>query len=217
MHPIQSHILKKLTFAEQSRYSQLKPVGIESNRFIYHLNKLLKEGVIAKTATGYGLTANGKRYVGKLSLQNFQPRFQPKIVTTIICQNSGGEYLLTTWKRQPFINCIAFPYGKIHFGETVLQAAHRELQEKTGLSATLTHCGDMYLVSKEKGEVVSHMLCHVFIGTKLRGQITPELKTHNVGWQRIEAVDPKKFVPGFLEMNRLRLKSRNKFFAELTL
>ena len=101
---------------------------------MYHLKSLLSEGFIKKTTGGYQLTALGKRYVDKLSLKNFQPRFQPKIVTVIICRNSKGEYLLCHSSRQPFFGKFCFPYGKVHFGETIKKAADRELEEKTGLT-----------------------------------------------------------------------------------
>ena len=92
MHSLQSHILKKLTLDTTLRYGDLKPQGVESNRFVYHLKKLIDDRLIDKMAGGYKLTIKGKRFVGKLSLGTFQPRFQPKIVTVIICKNERGEY-----------------------------------------------------------------------------------------------------------------------------
>jgi len=214
VHPLQSHILKELNLKEKARYAELKPHGIESNKFVYHLNRVMKDGLVNKSGPGYFLTAPGKRYVGRLSLKSFLPRLQPIIVTTIIARDDEGSHLLMKSKRQPFLGKVSFPYGKIHFGESILEAAHRELKEKTGLTAQLEHRGDMYLAIKEQGELVAHMLCHVFEGSKPQGQIIPETKTHSISWQILESVGSKSFVPGFLQMHKLYSKSKGKFFAE---
>lgn len=185
---------------------------------MYHLKKLLSEGYIRKIEKGYSLTALGKRYVDKLSLASFQPRFQPKIVTVIICKNSKGKYLFYTRKRQPFYGMIGFPYGKIHFGETIWEAARRELKEKTGLQARLTHCGDAYLTvyNKEK-ELITYMLCHVFKGDHPTGTLLTEIDIGSSAWKDLKEMDQKKFIPGFREMLNLTSKSKKPFFAELML
>lgn len=216
MHVIQLHILQKLTFVDEARYSELKPEGVESNHFVYHLKSLIGERFVDKTSKGYKLTTQGKRHVGKLSLHTLQPRFQSKIVTVIICQNEKGEYLLMTWKRQPFLGYTAFPYGKTHFGESIREAAARELKEKSGLTAKLTHCGDAYLSIREQGELISHMLCHVFLAIKPRGDLLPEAKTHAIRWGTLHKV---KLIPGFISLKNLVLKfqkSKTRFFKEIT-
>jgi len=214
MHLIQSHILKELTHREKGKYAELKPAHVESNRFVYHLKRLLDDGLIAKNASFYFLTAPGKRFISKLSLKSFSPRVQPKIVSVLIVQNREKKYLLMNSKRQPFIGKISFPYGKIHYGETLTEAASRELREKTGLSAALMHCGDAYLSVREKGEIVSHMLCHVFYGKNPTGSLIETTKTHSNLWERLDHFPRDAFVPGFVDLNMLRLK-KSPFFAEL--
>lgn len=214
MHPIQSHILKQLLLTSAARYSELKPRGVESNRFVYHLRKLSEQGMVTKEKLSYHLTARGKRYVDTLSLKIFQPRFQPKIVTVIICQNKQGEYLCIRRKREPFFGKLAFPYGKIHFGESVAQAGVRELKEKTGLTADLRHCGDVYLSIRERGEIVAHMLCHIFYGKEPTGNLI-QARTHDVHWNAIDSSALKEFIPGFIQINTLRLSSKSTFFREM--
>ena len=215
MHPLQNHILKKLTLNDYLRYADLKPKGVESNRFVYHLQRLIEDGLIEKSSNSYKLTAKGKRYVSKLSLQMFQVRMQPKIVTLIICENKKGEHLLCKWRRQPFYGLVSFPFGKVHFGETITEAAHRELKEKTGLKANLTHRGDVYMTIREKGEIVSHMFCHVFYGKNPSGTLLHESSIASCGWENIKKVDQKSFIPGFLKVYDLALKSKKRFFEEI--
>ena len=218
MHPYRRHILHELALSSGARrFSELKPEGTESNVFIYHLKKLVAEGFIKKLERGYCLAAAGKRYVEKLSMASFEPRLQPKIVTLVICKDAQGRHLLYTRKRQPFYALVGFPYGKVHFGETVAEAAVRELREKTGLSARLVHRGEVYLVIRANGELISHMLCHVFTGTRPAGRLITESETGSCEWKDIRTIARSRFIPGFLQIFALARKSTKPFFKELSI
>ena len=214
MHPLQAHILKHLTFTATARYAALKPAGIESNKFAYHLHRLDEESYLQKDYGGYRLTAKGKRYVDKLSLKTFYPRFQPKIVTLIICQNKAGQYLLYKRGHQPFLGLYNFPYGKLHFGEKLQQAAARELKEKGGLVARLRHCGNAYVIIREKGEVVSHMLCHIFLGSHPEGKLASPTEIGQCEWKKLEQMTRREIAPGFLAIYKLA-QTKKDFFEEI--
>ncbi|MBI2054983.1 MAG: NUDIX domain-containing protein [Candidatus Sungbacteria bacterium] len=217
MHFIQQHILKLLTYGGAKRYSDLKPSGVEGNRFMYHLNRLIAGGYIRKTKSGYFLAAFGNRYVDKLSLKTFTPRIQPKIVTVLLCRNKAGEYLTYTRNHEPFKNLLAFPYGKLHLTETIYEAAARELKEKTGLAGKLSHRGDVYLKIFLEKEFITHMLCHVFEGKDLKGTLVKESDYGSCRWQALDAAKSKEWIPGFLEIEKLCRKGPARFFDELTL
>lgn len=215
MHPIQNHILKQLISGDSRRFKELKPLGTESNQFVYHLNKLIGQKYVLKISRGYKLASAGKLYIDKLSLKTFFPRFQPKIVTLVICQNSKGEVLVTKQRRQPFFDLLGFPYGKIHFGESIYEAAKRELKEKTNLDCmNLKHCGDAYLTIKDEGEIVSHMLCHVFKGQINRTQELRAASTVSVSWLHPSKFKSAEFIPGILKIFGLT-KTKKRSFEEI--
>lgn len=215
MHRYESHILKKMILGNVLRYRDLKPKDIESNLFIYHLKNLIKNGIIEKTTGGYKLTASGLRYVDKISLSHFKQRSQPKIVNIIIIKNKKGEYLLYFSKRQPFYGLIGFPFGKIHFGEKLIEAANRELKEKTGILAEPKHKGDIYLRIYKDKELISHMLCHIFLSDKFQGNLISNSEIGTYKWENIKNIKKNKFIPGFLEMVKLAEKLKKYFFEEL--
>lgn len=183
---------------------------------MYHLKKLIAQGLVKRIEKGYVLTAHGNRYVDTLSMASFQPRFQPKIVTLIILRNRKGEYLLFERRRQPFHGLLGFPYGKVHFGESIIQAAHRELKEKTGLSARLAHRGEVYLtIYNESRELMAHMLCHVFLGDQPKG-IFRENSSGACTWGKAEMSNHKRWIPGFLDLFKLATGKAKNVFAEIT-
>jgi ADP-ribose pyrophosphatase YjhB (NUDIX family) len=231
MHDIQKHALKKLSLSKACTYSELKPKGIESNAFAYHLRSLIAEGLVAhktskaKNSAPYSLTAKGKQYVDTVSFESFKPRIQPKIVTLLVIEKKdskargGISYVMYKRNRSPFINHIGFPYGKIHLEERLYEAAERELQEKTGLSAKLSHKGDVYITVHDETELVSHMLCHVFVGSNPTGILKTDDTTGQCFWAHMENIPVKQLIPGVQQILKLLNESKKKnekgrFFAE---
>lgn len=154
-----------------------------------------------KVPNGYSLTTKGIHYCSRVKFHDHTIRIQPKVVTLIVCRNKESEYLMYRRTRQPFLGMIGFPYGKIHLGEHAEEAVKRELQEKTGLSATLKQKGIIYLlVTDASGEVIEHMLCHIFAGTNPKGEIEPEKKFGIVSWMSKQDILKDQLMPGVLEV-----------------
>lgn len=217
LHVIQKEIMIRLIQNPELRYSQLKPKHIESNHFMYHLKALMREGMVEKKANGsYSLTMEGKLYADQVNLKTLKVRRQPKIVTLVAVQNSKDEWLLYKRKHQPLINQIGFPYGKLHLGETVQEAAERELMEKTGLTCKLKHRGDGYIIIHEENEPVSQICFHLFYGRNPKGKIKTETQ---YGWVRWSSAEDDFTKPPFMasmhDLIRFIETKKDRFFVEL--
>jgi len=215
---IQYYILTELTRHATRRYSELRPRDVESNLFMYHLNGLLKDHFIEKVDRHYQLATKGLQFVGTLSLTTGRTRVQPKILNAIICQNEDGEYLWSTWHRQPNTGLVSFPHGMMHFGERVMDMALNELAEKAGFEADLVYTGDAYVRGVQNNTVDRHMLVHLFKGSKLR-PAKRELLRPDISesfWSKLEDIPPERFVPGFYEIAQLVEKQQEAFiFADI--
>lgn len=164
MHHIQRDILRSLLNASNKRFKDIKPAGLESNIFMYHLKTLIKEGFVEKVPEGYALTAEGKRFVDRSSLDSLKVRIQPKSITILAVENPDGKIAVLERLHQPFIGHKGFPSGKIHYGESLLDAASRELLEKTGLTTALQLRGTFVMRFTLDGTVVNHIIGFVFYG-----------------------------------------------------
>lgn len=216
MHVIQKDILARLIASPYLRYSQLKPKSIEGNHFMYHLRTLIREGFVVKNEDGmYLLSPEGKLHADSLSLQNYSPRKQPNIVTLVTCQNEKGQWLVYKRKRQPLINQIGFVYGKLHLGETISQAANRELKEKTGLQCELQHKGDGYITIYEDSQPVSQIMFHMFYGKNPYGDIIKTDKPGLAHWAWQEEFNHEPFMKSMPELAGLVTNSNERFFVEL--
>ncbi|MBN9397635.1 hypothetical protein BGO18_04435 [Candidatus Saccharibacteria bacterium 47-87] len=163
-HHIQKHILDVLMYQKAARFRDLRPPRTDTNLFTYHLNNLVKMGMVNKIDGGYTLSADGLAYVDRVSTEKKVIRSQPKIITMLVVQNSDGDILLQRRTKQPYIETWTLPYGKLHIEDTsVKSAAQREAFEKLGLqNQAVEHAGDCYIRVIASDELLSSTLAHVF-------------------------------------------------------
>lgn len=157
MHYIQKYILDKLMFASHLRNRDMRPPRVESNLYQYHLKRLIDSGYIERVGEGYTLSNRGLQYADKHSSDLKDQRPQPKLVTILLLENETGEVLLIPRKKQPFIGMYNLPSGKIHEGETLIEAGRRELVEKVGISedVSLSLAGTVHLTIMSDESIIS--------------------------------------------------------------
>jgi 8-oxo-dGTP diphosphatase len=82
------------------------------------------------------------------------------VVDVIIQQNS--EVLFARRKKEPFKDHLGLPGGFVNKGETIEEAARREVKEETSLDIELTNILGVY--SDPKRDPRGHIMSTVFIG-----------------------------------------------------
>lgn len=166
-HFIKRDIIRHLLTVPSARYAQLRPKNLESNLFMYHLKQLMKDGIVEKTEDGsYTLTSYGLQMSDRISLESLKLRIQPKLITILVVQKPNGEHLLIERTHQPFLNFKGFPSGKIHYGESLQDAATRELSEKTGLTGIDLSLRGTYIMRYHKDDkIINHIIGYVFTGS----------------------------------------------------
>jgi ADP-ribose pyrophosphatase YjhB (NUDIX family) len=220
MHHIQRKILASLLYAVSLPYSAMRPERVESNHFAYHLEQLIRSGYVTKQDRRYCLSAKGLQIIDRMSQEGMQERVQPHIVSVIDITNEAGQTLLFKRFFQPHIFQYSLILGKTHYEETLMEAAEREVFEKTGLVLTgLRNRGTMYLDMRLDGMTVSKKLCHI-LSVQLTG--SPQAAPLNpirgeCAWIDHTILLPNQAMCGLFAMKALLAEHEDVlFFAERT-
>ncbi len=109
-------------------------LGIRSNMVAYHLDSMVKEGLVCKAGQKYRLTEPGERllpHVPQLTQEVYSPL--PVILVAVLHQD---RLLMLQRKKRPYLGYWSLPGGRIKVGESIEEAAERIVREKTGIMTT---------------------------------------------------------------------------------
>lgn len=216
MHPLQQHILDLLLERSPRRYAELKPDDVEGNSFAHHLKKLMREEFVMQLAPGsYGLGKAGRKLAGNVSATTGEIRSQQKILVEVALQNTDGDWLLFERSREPYRGLIGFPAGRRHAGESLHEAAVRDIYEKTGISVELRFTGTLSFSVFQGTELYNFVETHIYAGTT-NENVTKESVLGQPCWKRLDEsnLKQKPFFPGLAEVYHHVTKEKAPFFCE---
>ena len=178
LHYYQKALVKKLTLSKSGkRFNQLIIKDLESEHMNYHLKQLVEIGFVGKLKENYMLTDLGKEYSNLLDDGMAVIEKQPKtsIIIWGVRKNAKGEveHLLNKRLKQPYNGKIGRITGKVLFGETLQEAAARELYEETGLTAENFTLEEIYrkMRKREDGVFVQDVIFYLFFVTSFSGKL----------------------------------------------
>ena len=130
------------------------------------------------------LSRAGKEYANRMDTDDNVIEKQPKISVGLIIENSEGKFLAQQRLKQPYYGFWGRPTGKIRWGETMLEAAARELMEETGLTADLKVGGFYHKMDydKDSGELLEDKIFVLIHGTNPQGELIVEDEGHRNEW-----------------------------------
>jgi ADP-ribose pyrophosphatase YjhB (NUDIX family)/predicted transcriptional regulator len=202
-HTAQIEVMRRLLFVPKASFANLqKTTNLSSDHFTFHLKKLIEEGYIEKTDKVYRLTHKGKEYANRMDTDEKEIERQPKISIAITLERTNDkgkrEYLFQQRKKNPYFDFWGRAGGKIRWGETIIEAANRELLEETGLVAkfeykTLYHKRDF---NKQTGRLLEDKIFLCVYATEFQGTLLEEFEGGINRWMTIEEFhkQPKRFV-----------------------
>jgi len=138
MHKIQISILEALLFKKRAKFQELNIKRLPTDQFNYHLQQLVKQGLLLQVDGNYVLTSIGMDVAGRIDTKSHTPVIQPKIgVALFLFRNLGGEKQVLLGRRlKDQSSGLWGPFTeKVRFGEKAEETIKRCLQFETGLTA----------------------------------------------------------------------------------
>jgi mutator protein MutT len=109
-----------------------------------------------------------------------------------------GEVLVASRGRPPWEGVFSLPGGKVEVGETLEQAALRELAEEVGVTATLTGLiAPFEVIEREAdGRVKHHVVIAVFAARWLSGEPRTGPEAREIRWITEPEIESLPTTPG---------------------
>jgi len=203
LHPAQTKILRELLFMPAARFAELqKASGLESDHVKFHIKQLVKLGYVNKIGNAYQLSVTGKEYANKLDTDAGVIERQPKVAVLLVVERYNSrthmtEYLLQKRLKHPYFGFWGAPTGKVRWGETLLDAAARELKEETGLTGVFEYRGIYHerVRRQATGEIIEDKLFQLMFCDRFNGELQVEFDGGRNTWRTLEdmALESKKY------------------------
>jgi DNA-binding HxlR family transcriptional regulator len=180
-NPVKKHIIINLLRKGQLRYSQLQPKDIDNVLFNYHLQHLVKRGIVEKKAEKYKLSTPGIELTASVSYQGKHfKKFVCRLKMYLINQETN-EVLFKERTKAPWLGDITPISCKLTLGNNMIGEANEEMQQGTGLKTDMKHIGTLrQRVENTIGEIVDDCIYFVLYGLDYSGKL--ENKGNSLMW-----------------------------------
>ena len=211
-HHLQKTILRKLGSFDSARFSDLKPANVEGNVYTYHLQQLIKSGLISKNDdNSYSLSSLGKEYLVTTAATTADQHQQAHSVLLLAVQR-GNEWLVRKRCIQPNLGLTGFVHGEPKPGEAVEVTAQARLLQKTGLTAEFIVRGSGLVQIYRGPELESFSHCIVLYANNPSGTLLDGDETGENSWVSATEFDSPQYLPSMPLLHDLLAKSEQFFF-----
>lgn len=191
--------------------------GLTTDHVTFHIKKLIELGYVAKVPKEYGkytLTRRGKEYANRMDTDAYEIEKQPKLTVDLAIEHNG-EFIVQQRQKHPFYGYYGFPTGKIRWGETMIEAAARELLEETGLTAQLRVVGIYHKLDYDTdGELLEDKYMCLIHGTDPKGELIAETESHKNTWMTPKEYKMLDKQMGDIDVTLAQLRANGAFVRE---
>lgn len=116
---------------------------------------------------------------------------EPRVGVIAVVRNDAGRILLVRRRNPPAAGLWGYPGGKPRRGETLAEAAARELFEETGITARITApltAFDTMEHDPETGALAHHFVLVAMLGVEPTGSVAPADDALDAGWFSLDAL-----------------------------
>lgn len=220
LHKIQNEIFRKIITTEGLRFNQLLIDNVDSELVNYHVKRLLSLRLIVKEGNLYKLNEKGKELSNLMDDTSLEIERQPKTSILIygVKKLESGEvgHLFTKRLKHPYYGLIGRLSGKVRFGESLKEAAERELLEETGLKANILVLEEIYHKRRYKsdGTCVQDVLFYIFFAKNFIGDFIEKTEFQENLWITQKMLEENEYNTFRMEELSDRYEPQDLIFTE---
>jgi hypothetical protein len=140
-NPIKRHIIGLLLRDSQLKYSELMPAEVDNVLFNYHLQHLVKNGVLTKNENNYSLSPEGIKLTSNVTYDGvYFPKFTCRYKLYLI---DGNNILLPVRTNTAWYGDIAAVSSKLLYGTPTEERANVRMRDKVGVEAKMNWIGTL--------------------------------------------------------------------------
>lgn len=192
--------------SKRLRFSNIeKALAIKTNVLAYHLNTMIKEGMLLKDGDDYLLTTHGEKLLPFFAhiTQQLTGGCLPVVLAAIVKNN---KILLLKRKNRPYKGYWGMPGGKLHLEESIEECTVREVKEETGLDCTFSHVAAIVHERVKESDTYTHAFLLFFVVVKLKTDKIKESDEGKIEWFPLKSLQPGRIIPSNYQMIKNHLK-----------
>jgi ADP-ribose pyrophosphatase YjhB (NUDIX family) len=155
---MENKILDLFLFNHKLKFSEIeKSLNVRSNKLNYHLQNLVKKGILSKEGSNYSLTEASEYLIPYLS--------EKKSALPVILIHIGNNKKALLYKRnkRPYKDMLSLPGGRLVLGESIKEGVKRIMKEKYNLNARLSKIHSISLEHVNKSGKTIHSFLLIFV------------------------------------------------------
>ncbi len=188
------------------RFSQIeKATAMKSNTLAYHLDGLVKEGMLKKEDEDYMLSTQGEKLLPFFShiSQKITGGCLPVVLAAIVKKD---QILMLKRKKRPYQGYWGLPGGKLHLEESIPECALREVKEETGLDCTFSKIAAIVHERVKEHELYKHAFLLFIVVLKPKKGELKESEEGSLDWFPLKNLQPSRIIPSDYHMIKDHLK-----------
>lgn len=187
---VQGKILAMLARGDWKRYSEAYPgEEIDDDLYNYHLQEMVRLGLVEKVDKRYRLTDKGKKEMVYLNYKGDDiGRIKVSVILAVTRKNKS-EILIHRRNRHPHRGEVSTISGKVLPGEMMVEAAKRRLKLVAGLTANFQHWGDFRIIRRaQTGELFEDIVFGICRAEEPEGELIEKNEFGDNWWESYENI-----------------------------
>ncbi|VVB81581.1 ADP-ribose pyrophosphatase [uncultured archaeon] len=206
---VQYKIFELFIKAKRLRFSDIeKATGMKSNLLAYHLEGLVKQGVLTKEYDDYVLTKNAETMMPMFAqLIGKEKGVLPVVLMAILNED---KILLLKRNKRPYQGYWGMPGGKLQLQESIPDCALREAEEETGLKCNFSHIASVIHERVKENEEYKHAFLLFLTVLKPEAIKLKESEEGKLEWFPLNNLQADRIIPSDYNMIKEHIEQMTK-------